>query len=133
MDNYSPYDNVTAQDYPAMLITAALNDRRVSYWEPSKWVAKLRYCKLNDSLTPLLFRIDMDSGHSGSSDRYKYIQQTALEYAFIIQQIVIKQDTSQTIRRLPVGESKKMRPLWLEEEGSDETKKYPLCWTIKKI
>jgi oligopeptidase B len=82
MRSYAPYENVTAQAYPAMLVTAGLNDPRVSYWEPSKWVAKLRALKTNDR--PLLLKTNMGSGHFGSSGRYEYLKETAIEYAFLL-------------------------------------------------
>jgi len=82
MKSYAPYENVTAQAYPAMLVTAGLNDPRVSYWEPAKWVAKLRALKTNDR--PLLLKTNMGSGHFGASGRYEYLKETAIEYAFLL-------------------------------------------------
>jgi oligopeptidase B len=82
MKSYAPYENVTAQAYPAMLVTAGLNDPRVSYWEPAKWVAKLRAMKTNDR--PLLLKTNLGSGHFGSSGRYEYLKETAIEYAFLL-------------------------------------------------
>jgi oligopeptidase B len=82
MKSYAPYENVTAQAYPAMLVTAGLNDPRVSYWEPAKWVAKLRALKTNDR--PLLLKTNMGSGHFGASGRYEYLKETAIEYAFLV-------------------------------------------------
>lgn len=82
MRSYAPYENVTAQAYPAMLVTAGLNDPRVSYWEPAKWVAKLRATKTGDRL--LLLRTNMGSGHFGASGRYEYLKETAIEYAFLL-------------------------------------------------
>jgi oligopeptidase B len=79
---YSPYDNVTAQDYPNMLVLASINDPRVGYWEPAKWTAKLRALKTDDNL--LLLRTNMGAGHSGSSGRYDYLKDIAFEYAFIL-------------------------------------------------
>ncbi|HYL78769.1 MAG TPA: S9 family peptidase [Bryobacteraceae bacterium] len=80
--SYSPYDNVWPQAYPAMLVTAGLNDPRVSYWEPAKWVAKLRAQKTDDRL--LLLKTNMGSGHFGPSGRYEGIKETAFDYAFLI-------------------------------------------------
>ena len=85
MLKYSPYDNVKAQAYPALLVTAGLNDPRVAYWEPAKWVAKLRATKTDDNL--LILKTDMSSGHFSASDRYKFIKETAFEYSFILEQI----------------------------------------------
>lgn len=79
---YSPYDRVTAQDYPHMLITTGLHDSQVQYWEPAKWVAKLRELKTNDNL--LLLYTDMDAGHGGKSGRFKAYEDIALEYAFLL-------------------------------------------------
>ena len=88
MMSYSPYDNVVKKKYPAMLVTAGLNDPRVAYWEPAKWVAKLRELKENGDETPLYLKTDMSAGHFSASDRYKYIKETAFEFSFIINQIV---------------------------------------------
>ncbi|MCV5539684.1 prolyl oligopeptidase family serine peptidase, partial [Escherichia coli] len=69
MKSYSPYDGVRAQAYPHMLVTTGLHDSQVQYWEPAKWVAKLRELKTDDNL--LLLCTDMDSGHGGKSGRFK--------------------------------------------------------------
>jgi oligopeptidase B len=82
---YCPYTNIEAQPYPAMLVRTSLNDSQVMYWEPAKYVARLRALKTNDS--PLLFRINMDAGHGGASGRYDYLQETALDYAFILSEL----------------------------------------------
>ncbi|CAI0876334.1 S9 family peptidase [Serratia entomophila] len=79
---YSPYDQVKAQDYPHMLVTTGLHDSQVQYWEPAKWVAKLRELKTDDR--QLLLYTDMDSGHGGKSGRFKAYEDIALEYAFIL-------------------------------------------------
>jgi oligopeptidase B len=79
---YCPYTNIAARPYPAMLVRTSLNDSQVMYWEPAKYVAKLRAHKTTD--TPLLFRINMDAGHGGASGRYDYLKETALDYAFIL-------------------------------------------------
>ncbi|TDT02262.1 S9 family peptidase [Erwinia rhapontici] len=79
---YSPYDNIKAQDYPHLLITTGLHDSQVQYWEPAKWVAKLRELKTDNHL--LLLQTDMDSGHGGKSGRFKAYEGVALEYAFLI-------------------------------------------------
>lgn len=80
--SYSPYDNVKAQDYPAMLVTTGLHDSQVQYWEPAKWVARLRDMKTDDNL--LLLHTNMDYGHSGASGRYAAYRETAMEYAFLL-------------------------------------------------
>lgn len=82
MRQYSPYDCVTAQPYPHMLVTTGLHDSQVQYWEPAKWVAKLRELKTDDNL--LLLCTDMDAGHGGKSGRFKSYEGVALEYAFLI-------------------------------------------------
>jgi oligopeptidase B len=82
MKSYAPYENVTRQAYPAMFVTAGLNDPRVSYWEPAKWVAKLRALKTNNR--PLLLKTNLGSGHFGASGRYEYLKETAIEYAFLL-------------------------------------------------
>jgi oligopeptidase B len=80
--SYSPYDNVAAKAYPNLLITAGLNDPRVTYWEPAKWTAKLRDLKTDDNL--LLLKTNLDSGHGGASGRYEYLKDIALEYTFLL-------------------------------------------------
>ncbi len=81
MLSYSPYDNVEKKNYPAMLVTTGLHDSQVQYWEPAKWVAKLRVMKTDKN--PLLFKINMEAGHGGASGRFKRYRETALEYAFM--------------------------------------------------
>lgn len=82
MLSYSPYDNVEAKAYPNLIVTSGYWDSQVQYWEPAKWVAKLRASKTDDNV--LLFKCDMDSGHGGASGRFLRLQQTAMEYAFIL-------------------------------------------------
>ena len=83
MLSYSPYDNVEPKDYPAMLVTSGLWDSQVQYWEPTKWVAKLRATKTDDNL--LLLHTNMEAGHGGASGRFKRLEQTAMEYAFVLE------------------------------------------------
>lgn len=80
--SYSPYDNVTEQNYPHLLVTAGLNDPRVPYWEPAKWAARLRAMKTDDNM--LLLKTEMDKGHGGASGRYKSLQETAFQQAFAL-------------------------------------------------
>ncbi len=80
--SYSPYDNVERQDYPSMLVTTGLHDSQVQYWEPAKWVAKLREYKTDNNL--LLLYTNLDTGHSGASGRFRRYEETALEYAFLL-------------------------------------------------
>ena len=82
MKSYSPYDNVCAQAYPNLLVLTGYHDSQVQYWEPAKWVAKLRELKTDDNL--LLFYTDMSSGHSGASGRYESLKEIAREYAFLL-------------------------------------------------
>jgi oligopeptidase B len=82
MLSYSPYDNVTAQAYPNMLITAGLNDPRVQYWEPAKWTARLRTTHSGDNV--VLLKTNMGAGHGGASGRYDALKETAFEYAFLL-------------------------------------------------
>ena len=83
--SYSPYDNVTAQAYPAMLITGGLTDPRVTYWEPAKWTAKLRATKTDDRT--LLMKMNMGAGHGGKSGRWNSLYEVAEAYTFVITQI----------------------------------------------
>jgi oligopeptidase B len=85
MLSYSPYDNVVAQRYPAMLVTTALWDSQVQYFEPAKWVAKLRATKTDSN--PLIFSIDTAAGHGGKSGRFQPYRDTALAYAFILDRL----------------------------------------------
>ncbi len=82
MKSYSPYDNVEAKDYPNLLVTTGLHDSQVQYWEPAKWVAKLRATKTDQNL--LLLKTDMDTGHGGASGRFERYKDVAVEYAFIL-------------------------------------------------
>jgi oligopeptidase B len=82
--SYSPYDQVKAQDYPAMLVLTGLHDSQVQYWEPAKWVAKLRAMKTDSN--PLLLKTEMEAGHGGVSARYERYRETAFIYAFLIDQ-----------------------------------------------
>ena len=80
--SYSPYDNVAAQDYPALLVTTGFHDSQVQYWEPAKWVAKLREYKTDDN--PLMLHTEMGAGHGGKSGRFERLRETAMEYAFLL-------------------------------------------------
>jgi oligopeptidase B len=84
MLSYSPYDNVARQEYPAMLVTTGLHDSQVQYWEPAKWVARLRARKTDSN--PLLYRTTMEAGHGGKSGRFQRFREIAEEYAFILDQ-----------------------------------------------
>jgi oligopeptidase B len=81
---YCPYTNVAAKDYPAMLVKTSFNDSQVMYWEPAKYVAKLRSLKTDKN--PLIFVINMGAGHGGASGRYDRLREIALDYAFMLQQ-----------------------------------------------
>jgi oligopeptidase B len=82
MRSYSPYDNVKAQDYPNMLVTTGLHDSQVQYWEPAKWVAKLRTVKTDKNL--LFLDTNMDAGHGGASGRFEALKETAKEFSFLL-------------------------------------------------
>ncbi len=88
MMRYSPYDNVRAQDYPAMLVLTGLHDSQVQYWEPMKWVARLRELKTDDE--PLLFDVNMEAGHGGASGRFRRHEETALVYAFLLDRVGVR-------------------------------------------
>lgn len=83
--SYCPYTNIARQDYPAMLVRTSLNDSQVMYWEPAKYVAKLRTHKTDQN--PLVFQTNMAGGHGGSSGRYDKLRETALDYAFVLWQL----------------------------------------------
>ena len=85
MLKYSPYDNLERKEYPAMLVKTSLNDSQVMYWEPAKYVAKLRTLKMDDRL--LLLETNMSAGHGGASGRYDYLKEIALDYAFLLQEL----------------------------------------------
>jgi oligopeptidase B len=87
MRSYSPYDNIAARAYPAMLVKTSFNDSQVMYWEPAKYVARLRATKTDSN--PLLFKVDMAGGHGGSSGRYDKLRETAFDYAFLLNQLGI--------------------------------------------
>jgi oligopeptidase B len=87
MKSYSPYDNIEAKAYPTILVKTSLNDSQVMYWEPAKYVAKLRAMKTDKN--PLLLKINMGAGHGGSSGRYDSLKDTAFDYAFILSQFGI--------------------------------------------
>jgi oligopeptidase B len=89
MLSYSPYDNLTAQDYPAMFVHSGLWDSQVQYYEPTKYVARLRARRTGDSLVVL--RTNMEAGHGGKSGRYEHFREYAEQYAFIIDQAGIKE------------------------------------------
>ena len=82
MKSYSPYDNVSKQKYPNMLVTTGLHDSQVQYFEPAKWVAKLRELKIDENI--LVMHIDMEAGHGGASGRFDSLKETARDYSFVI-------------------------------------------------
>jgi len=85
MLSYSPYDNVDAKEYPNILVTTGLHDSQVQYWEPAKWVAKLRNLKTDNTI--LLLHTNMEAGHGGTTGRFKAYRETAMEYAFMLKLI----------------------------------------------
>jgi oligopeptidase B len=86
MLSYSPYDNLAAKAYPAMLIKTSLYDSQVMYWEPAKYVAKLRTLNTGDRV--LLLNTNMTAGHGGASGRYDYLKEIAMDYAFLLRELV---------------------------------------------
>ena len=89
MLSYSPYDQVKAQDYPALLITTGLHDSQVQYWEPAKWIARLRKMRTNKDEVLLMY-CNMETGHGGASGRFEALKETAMEYAFFLDLMGIK-------------------------------------------
>jgi oligopeptidase B len=89
MKTYSPYDNVTKQNYPAMLVKVSVNDSQVPYWEGAKLVAKLREMKTDKN--PLLLKVNFGAGHGGASGRYDALHETAFDYAFMLWQMGISE------------------------------------------
>jgi oligopeptidase B len=88
MKSYCPYTNLTRKDYPAMLVKTALNDSQVMYWEPAKYVAKLRTLKTDAN--PLLLKTNLGAGHGGASGRYDYLREIAFDYAFLLSELNIR-------------------------------------------
>ena len=86
--SYSPYDQVAAQHYPPLMVTAGLNDPRVTYWEPAKWVAKLREMRTNEA--ELILKTNMGAGHGGKSGRFESLKETAEEFAFVLWQLGVE-------------------------------------------
>ncbi|MEI6614708.1 MAG: prolyl oligopeptidase family serine peptidase, partial [Chrysiogenales bacterium] len=89
MLSYSPYDNVRAKNYPALLVTTGLHDSQVQYFEPAKWVAKLRVTKTDGNT--LLLKTNMEAGHGGASGRFLRLHEVAFQYAFLLEQLGIKE------------------------------------------
>jgi len=87
IQSYSPYDQLKQGQYPPMLVTAGLNDPRVTYWEPAKYVAKLRHLKTDNNR--LLLKTNMGAGHGGKSGRFESLRETAEEYAFMLRELEI--------------------------------------------
>ena len=83
MRTYSPYDNLAARSYPAMLVKTSLNDSQVGYWEPAKYVARLR--TLDTGVKPVLFKCNMGAGHGGASGRYDALHEVAFDYAWVLE------------------------------------------------
>jgi len=93
LKSYSPYDNVERKAYPRLLVTSGINDPRVAFWEPAKWVAKLRAMKTDAN--PLLLKMNMGAGHGGSSGRYERLKELAFRYAFILDQMRREKHTTE--------------------------------------
>jgi oligopeptidase B len=88
MKSYSPYDNIEAKDYPSILVTTGYWDSQVQYWEPAKYIAKMR--TLNTGKQPVLFWCNMEAGHGGKSGRFEALKEIAMEYAFMMDLVGIK-------------------------------------------
>jgi oligopeptidase B len=88
MKSYSPYDNIQAKDYPPILVKTSFDDSQVMYWEPAKYVAKLRATKTDKN--PLIFKVNMAGGHGGSSGRYDRLKEVAFDYAFMLTMLGIR-------------------------------------------
>jgi oligopeptidase B len=82
MRTYCPYTNLAARPYPALLVKTSLNDSQVMYWEPAKYVARLR--AIGSAAVPPIFKVNMEAGHGGSSGRYDYLREIAFDYAFVL-------------------------------------------------
>jgi len=89
MKSYSPYENIEAKEYPTMLVKTSLNDSQVMYWEPAKYVARLRATKADKN--PLLLKTNMGAGHGGASGRYDSLREVAFDYAFVLSQLGVTQ------------------------------------------
>jgi oligopeptidase B len=95
MISYSPYDNLEKKRYPAMLVKTSFNDSQVMYWEPAKYVAKLRTLKTDSH--PLLLKTNMGAGHGGASGRYDHLREIALDYAFMLTQLGVEDGQEETV------------------------------------
>jgi oligopeptidase B len=91
MKQYSPYDNLQPKKYPTIMVKTSFNDSQVMYWEPAKYVAKLRTLKPADDPSPLMLKTNMAAGHGGASGRYDFLHDVAFDYAFILTQLGINQ------------------------------------------
>jgi len=100
MASYSPYDNLAAKAYPPILVKTSLDDSQVMYWEPAKYVAKLRTLKTDAN--PLVFKINMAGGHGGSSGRYDRLKEIAFDYAFVVSTLKAPEDPIAKLRVVPV-------------------------------
>ena len=89
--SYSPYDNVAALAYPAILARGGLSDPRVTWWEPEKWIARVR--ERSTSGKPALLKINMEAGHGGASGRYDYLREIAFDYAFLLTQLGVEESS----------------------------------------
>jgi oligopeptidase B len=101
MLSYSPYDNVRPTAYPHMLITTGLNDPRVAYWEPAKFVAKLREMKTDDNI--LLLHTNYQAGHAGASGRYDYLREVAIDFAFLIDKLCYSEQAAGQVEEVFVA------------------------------
>ncbi len=134
MKSYAPYENVAllkdGAKYPAMLVTAGLNDPRVSYWEPAKWVAKLRVAKaaVHDD-GRLLLKTNMGSGHFGASGRYEHLKETAFIYAFLLDSLGVWSNDSRTLMRIRlVLATLAFTPLFARSDACPSGESWSITW-----
>jgi oligopeptidase B len=98
MKQYSPYDNLQARSYPTILVKTSFNDSQVMYWEPAKYVAKMRTLKPETDHNVLMLKTNMAAGHGGASGRYDYLHDVAFDYAFFLTQLGVEKSGSSAVR-----------------------------------
>jgi len=108
MLSYSPYDQIKPQAYPNILVTTGLHDSQVQYWEPAKWVAKMRDLKTDDNI--LVLKTDMQAGHSGKTGRFKSLEDDALYYSFFLMLEGINEQAGPAARQSAAGSRHRARP-----------------------
>ena len=94
MKTYCPYTNLAPRPYPAILVRTGINDSQVMYWEPAKWIARMRALKGEGDDRALLLKIDLDAGHGGASGRYDFLREIAFDYAFVLGELGLREARS---------------------------------------